>query len=123
MAQICPFCGSQIALVARHVLYPEQSGWLYLCVRFPDCDSRVGCHPGTIVPLGSLADPELRQLRSLCHQQFDQLWRSGRQSRSQAYRWLAEAMGLPPQSAHFGCFDKTQCKVALTHIQSYKEQP
>lgn len=57
------------------------------------------------------ADAETRALRHRCHTAFDTLWKLGSRfkTRTEAYRWLCEVMGLPKSEAHIGMFDKTKC--------------
>jgi hypothetical protein len=71
--------------------------------------------------MGTLADANLRRWRTTAHQQFDQLWRSGKiPSRTQAYGWLAEIMQVPQSAAHFGLFDQQQCQQAIDASANFK---
>ncbi len=60
-AQVCPFCNSSVSLVDSAKVYGRSYGFIYLCDQYPKCDARVGCHPGSNKPLGTLADKELRK--------------------------------------------------------------
>lgn len=112
--KVCPFCRSTVSLVNSAKVYHRSYGSIYLCDSYPHCDARVGCHPNSNKPLGTLADRELRQWRSLAHRHFDPLWKSGIfKSRNAAYKWLARAMGLPPALTHIAMFDKRQCQRAI----------
>jgi hypothetical protein len=71
------------------------------------------------------ADAITRGLRHRCHTVFDPLWKESRvfrclggnlARRSEAYRWLSGAMGLPIAKTHFGMFDADQCIQALCII-------
>ena len=75
------------------------------------CWAYVGCHPGTEVPLGTLADAATRKARSRAHAAFDPLWKSGAfgLSRAQAYAWLREVMGLTKETGHIAMMDAEQC--------------
>ena len=120
--QVCPFCSSTVSLVDSAKVYRRSYGFIYLCDRYPRCDARVGCHPGSDKPLGTLADRELRQWRSLAHRHFDPLWKSGIfTSRNAAYKWLAKAMGLPPAKTHVAMFDKRQCQKAIAIVSQFKQ--
>jgi len=44
--------------------------------------------------MGRLANAQLRSARRDAHASFDSLWRDGAMSRSQAYAWLAAALGI-----------------------------
>lgn len=115
----CPCCGSKHVRVAHHdEIYGKAYGnwpWLYLCVK---CRAYVGMHPFTGIPLGFLADQETRDARKECKPAFEQLWQSGKLTRSQAYNELADALGLERGKAHFGWFDVDQCRKALSWAQS-----
>lgn len=117
----CPYCGSDVWLTSSSFIKWEQTKPIYICSRFPDCDARVNCHPGTVRPIGSLANPQLRRWREKAHRQFDQLWRSGRMSRKQAYQWLAQTMNLPESETHFAQFDQIQCQQAVELVSAYNQ--
>ncbi|PSB26105.1 zinc-finger-containing protein [Chlorogloea sp. CCALA 695] len=91
---------------------------MYLCDAYPSCDARVGCHPRTIIALGTLANKELRRWRSLAHRKFDPLWQSGVfSSRQGAYKWLSKAMRLPLEKTHVAMFDIRQCQRAIACVE------
>lgn len=120
--QICPFCKSSVSLVDSAKVYGRSYGFIYLCDRFPLCDARVSCQPNSNKPLGTLADRELRQWRSLAHRHFDPLWKSGIfKSRNAAYKWLARAMGLPRAKTHVAMFDKKQCQRAIAVVRQFQQ--
>src|SRR5574337_856173 len=53
---ICRYCKGEVKLVNNAEFYKgREYGWplAYYC---SSCGARVGCHPGTDIPLGSLAD-------------------------------------------------------------------
>lgn len=50
------------------------------------------------------------------HKVFDALWLSGRMSRTQAYRWLAEKMRLRAEECHFHKFSVAQCQQAIDFV-------
>ena len=68
---------------------------LYVCKNYPECDAYVRVHTGTTIPVGSLANHELRTLRRTAHQYFDQLYLSGMMSKQDAYQWLADLLSAP----------------------------
>jgi hypothetical protein len=104
VALLCDYCNRPAKLVTKtYVGYPARRLWT--C---DACDAWVGCFPQSDVPLGTLANAELRSLRQEAHRVFDVLWkekavRAGmppRQARTLAYAWLAEQLGLPPEACH-----------------------
>lgn len=114
MTPLCPYCGNEPELVNGAAIYPRRpdvaSRAFYLCT---PCGAHVGCHPGTINPLGRLADLELRKAKVAAHAAFDPLWRSGGMKRVEAYRWLAGVLGLPKSECHIGLFDVSQCSAVV----------
>ena len=118
--QRCPFCRSSVSLIDSAKIYGHSYGFIYLCNAYPKCDAKVGCHPKTIIPLGTLADKELRKWRSLAHRKFDPLWQSGVfPSRQIAYKWLSKAMKLPLERTHVAMFDIRQCQRAISLIEVF----
>ena len=111
---ICPYCGDVSTLVKGDVVYPKHPHlhhkYFYLC---SPCNAYVGCHPNTTVPLGRLANAELRRYKLLSHNAFDKLWKSGTYTRSNAYKLLGEKMGLVASECHIGMFTIQQCKQVI----------
>lgn len=107
----CPYCGGPAILKDASYVYGDSSygGKVYVCSRYPACDSYVGVHPGTVRPKGSLADSSLRKKRIRAHQIFDQLWQQGIFSRQESYRWLADKFCLEIHQAHIGKFSDYMC--------------
>jgi hypothetical protein len=85
---------------------------VYVCLY---CDAYVGTYGRSNRPMGPLADEPLRNARKAAHSVFDIMWQRGDMTRSQAYRWLAWKMELPPELAHIGMFNKDQCERAWVH--------
>lgn len=111
---ICRYCGGIVRLVPAESVYGDSAvrlglkgEKLYQC---QNCNARVGCHRGTIRPLGDLANEVLRLKRIETHQVFDAYWTERGMSRTQAYRWLAKKMHLPERKAHIGGFEMHQCQ-------------
>ena len=103
---VCCYCGAPVIFTGNEAIYGRKygNGKCYKCTA---CDAHVGVHSGTTIPMGRLANQELRDLKIQCHALFDPLWRNkGPVSREQAYGWLAGALGIPQRECHFGWFDK-----------------
>ncbi len=122
---ICPYCDRDAALVSGRSIYPHRpdlfNRYFYLC---DPCGAYVGCHRpskkygvGT-VPLGRLANAELRRFKSRAHEAFDPLWKSNGRKRNDVYRWLAERMGITRNECHIGMFDIAQCEQVIKICQS-----
>lgn len=101
----CPYCGGPVALVNHAEIYGREYGeWPY-AYRCQPCDAHVGLHRFTDIPLGSLANWELRQARKENKAHFKAVARRHRMQRNEAYAWLAEALGIPKSECHWGMFD------------------
>jgi len=107
----CDYCGSAPELVTGAEVYPHlpklRDKWIWRC---QPCKARVGCHPGTQVPLGRLANAELREAKQAAHAAFDPVWKDGHMKRGQAYSWLAERLGIHGKDCHIGMMNEEQCR-------------
>lgn len=124
----CPYCGAHAALVTGEKVYPARRDlWHKKFWRCAPCDAHVGVHPGTVRPLGRLADRTLRKLKMAAHAAFDPLWRNGAMTRHEAYRRLAAALEIPAAKCHIGYFDAVQCeavaRLAPTLLQEVPDGP
>lgn len=119
--EVCPYCGKKPVLVYTRLLYRsgEYDGKSWLC---EPCEAWVGCHRGSDVPLGRLANAELREWKVLVHGVFDQLWKSGQYSRTNAYKKLAIKMRIPIERCHIGMFTVEQCKQAYNICLTWQAQ-
>lgn len=110
----CPYCHRDAVAVRGNVLYPARIDlfckWFYRC---DPCDAHVGCHPKTMVPLGSLANFTLRRARNRAHAIFDPIWRSGEINRIEAYAWLSEQLGVSSSNCHIAMMNKEQCDLVV----------
>lgn len=111
MQVICDYCRGDTEKVSGADVYRNRPDLASKVIwRCHPCDAHVGCHPGTDIPLGRLANKELRKAKMEAHAAFDPIWRSRRMSRSKAYAWLAKSMGLTTAQCHIGMFDVAQCR-------------
>ena len=120
----CPYCNQPAQLVTGTTIYPRRpdlaSMKFHQCA---PCDAYVGCHKagaymvvagkkvvsdGTL-PLGRLADADLRRAKQRAHAAFDPIWQGRAMGRKDAYAWLAKQMHLKADEAHIGEFDVAQC--------------
>ena len=108
----CPECG------AKMTLRKSRFGQFYGCSTWPKCDAAHGAHPdGT--PLGVPANKATKQARIKAHEAFDTLWKGGRMKRSEAYSWMASALGLTAAEAHIGRFDIPTCERLVEAVRTY----
>lgn len=117
----CRYCHGASIVIMHHAevyggrVYSDWP-WLYVCTY---CDARVGMHPNTDIPLGILADEALRKLKNDSKKDFERIWRDQHMSRKQAYRWLAEQLGIPFAECHFGWFEADRCRQAAEVAKLY----
>jgi hypothetical protein len=121
----CHYCNQPAEPVTGKEIYPRlQHLWQKHFWRCLPCEAYVGCHEpnkgygdGTR-PLGILANATLRQLKMRVHEAFDPLWMAkAKMNRRQAYKWLAEQMGIPVYECHIGMFTPAQCFQAIRIIE------
>ena len=86
---------------------------LYVCSRYPECDAYVRVQPGKAIPLGTLANGDLRALRRETHHYFDRLYTSGWMTKQEAYHWLANFLQAPQSQAHIGYLGEYACKQVI----------
>lgn len=120
----CPYCGSHVIYRSADGIYHDNSKntMLYVCGNYPECDAYVRVHAGTNIPVGSLANHELRSLRRTAHQYFDQLHQSGMMSKQDAYQWLADLISAPLSEAHIGYLGEYYCSQVIRESQKVLER-
>ena len=111
----CPYCRSQALLRPASVVHEHAAPGeeVYVCARFPICNTYVSAHRDSHLPMGTLADKSLRQKRRQAHIAMNQLWEQGLMTRKEAYRWLQVQLGLPESEAHIGRFSAYRCEQVL----------
>ena len=116
---MCDYCAGPATLTTGREIYPHRPDLAYL--RFwecKDCHAYVGTHKNspTFAPKGRLAHAALRLAKVQAHQAFDVLWQERGMSRSQAYAWLQEVLGMdkPP---HIGFMDEEQCDRVILEVE------
>lgn len=108
----CPHCGAQAVLRPSSVVYQDRARpgeHLYVCARYPKCDSYVSAHKKTLLPMGTLANASLRRKRILAHRSFNRLWEEGPMKKWQAYQWMQAKLALPSDQAHIAMMSEYMC--------------
>lgn len=120
----CPYCGGTIVLRSADGIYHDnqRNTRLYVCSNYPKCDAYVRVHDGTDIPVGTLANHELRTLRRTAHHYFDQLYLSGIMSKQDAYMWLAGILSAPLSQAHIGYLGEYYCKQVIDESRALLEK-
>ena len=111
----CPYCGAPVVYRTADGIYNENKAntMLYVCSRYPECDAYVRAQPGKAIPLGTLANGDLRALRRETHHYFDRLYTSGWMTKQEAYHWLANFLQAPQSQAHIGYLGEYACKQVI----------
>lgn len=108
----CPYCGAKATLRPSSAVYGDAAktdGYLYVCDRYPKCDSYVGAHKKTKLPMGTLANGDLRNKRIQAHKAFDWMWKYGLMTKWQAYKWMQGKLDLSDEQAHIAMFSEYMC--------------
>lgn len=119
----CCLCASKGVLTDGQEIYPHRPDLLHKTFfKCPACPGvYVGCHPGTVEPLGLMADKKLRDLKMKAHAMFDPWWRSKKMKRHHCYGRLAKEMNIPRSECHFGMFRAHQLIEAMSLIEKWEE--
>lgn len=120
MTDPCPYCQSPTEFADSARVYGKSYGRVLICSAYPRCDAFVGCHKDSGMPKGTLANKSLREARKRAHAAFDPLWLGEARAmrRSDAYRWLSEATGLPADSCHIGMMGEAECQLVMKACQN-----
>ena len=114
-AMRCPYCGASVVYRSADGIYQnnDKGAMLYVCSHYPACDAYVRVHAGTKLPVGSMANRELRALRRTAHFYFDQMYQRGLMTKQEAYQWMANLIGAPLSQAHIGYLREYYCTCLL----------
>lgn len=106
----CRYCRVPVVLVNNSEIYGREYGdwpYLYLCRK---CNSYVGLHPKTDLPLGTLATKELRGARSKSKEAFHAMLKELGIGRGDGYALVSAGLDIPLERCHFGWFEIPQCE-------------
>lgn len=123
----CRYCLKPAKLVDSAVVYGGRSfGNIWLC---EPCDAYVGVHKNSKeqLPLGRLANSELRGWRKKAHAVFDPMWKrkmekekcSQRQARTAGYKWLADQLDIRFKDCHIAEFEVDECKCVVAVCEPF----
>ena len=120
----CPYCGAPAIYRSADGIHRENHGntMLYVCANYPKCDAYVRVHEGTKIPVGTMANKELRNLRRTAHLYFDQLYMTGLMTKDAAYQWLSNLLCTPPSEAHIGHLGEYYCREVIAESKKLLEQ-
>lgn len=114
--RICPYCHVPTEYKNSIEVYGVDYGMIYYC---PQCGAYVGVHNGTDRAKGRLANAELRRCKIEAHRYFDELYKRGLMKRREAYKWLSDQLGLPPEYTHIGMFNPETCAKVVDVSKKY----
>lgn len=109
----CPYCHANATLRPASTVYGQnkrsQGKYLYVCDRWPACDAYVSAHAHSHLPMGTLANGNLRHKRILAHRALQQLCENRHMGKREVYIWLQAKLGLSEHQAHIGQFSDWMC--------------
>lgn len=117
----CPYCKHPVFVVDSHVVYGTSYGLVHKCSN-ELCDAYVGCHKNSDIPLGRMANKQLRKWKILAHNAFDPLWKTGRMTRREAYTYMQKIMKMDRKEAHIGKFDVMECRKLVRALYGKESQ-
>lgn len=108
---ICPYCNAQseIRSLAEVTGNKNSKGKVFVCKNFPECNSYVKVNDQTGLPMGTMANKHLRDLRAEAHRQIARLYADGLGTRDSTYEWMASRLGLNRRETHIGLFQEYYC--------------
>lgn len=108
----CPYCGSLVTKRAASYVYGKNAKpdtFLYVCDRYPACDSYVAAHTKSGLPMGTPANKTLRNKRIAAHKALDKIWKNGYMTKEQVYIWLQAKLDMPANVMHIGKLNEYYC--------------
>lgn len=108
----CPYCGSLASKRHASFVYGKDAKpdtFLYVCDRYPKCNSYVAAHKNSGLPMGTLANEKLRKKRISAHKALDRIWNKGFMTKEQVYIWLQSKLNMSAKEMHIGNFDEYYC--------------
>ena len=110
-------CGATAVLRPASFIHtnPYYDEYIYVCSKYPECDSYVGAHKRSRKPKGTLADKNLRNKRIEAHKIFNKLWTTGLMEKWQAYKWMQGKLGLHRYDAHIAKLSPYMCDLLIKY--------
>jgi hypothetical protein len=129
----CNYCGSPAVLTRsgdEHYPYREDHGPLWMCA---DCQAWIGTFPRSTrnVPLGRLADSDLRELKAKLHAALEPLAQakvrrdgcSVFEARAKGIRWIYQRIDAEfPDKGSIHTLDAEQCARAISVIEQFEKE-
>jgi len=113
----CPYCGATAVLRPASFIYgsdlQEKGRHIYLCSNWPACDAYVSAHKTTLLPMGTLANGDLRHKRILAHRALSAFQKRRHMETWAVYLWLQMQLGMNRDETHIGQFSAAQCEQVI----------
>lgn len=113
----CPYCNAPAFLRPAYTVHSVKTinskSYVYLCSRWPKCDSYVSAHQKSRQPMGTLADKTLRRKRILAHRALEQYRVQNHMEKWAVYLWLQGKLGLTETQTHIGMFSEQMCEQVI----------
>lgn len=77
----------------------------------PVCGDKVGCHGGSDIAFGSVANQATANIRRKLHVKIDTLWKEGILTRTEVYENISSLLGVHRCYAHVAMLGYNQCKL------------
>ena len=123
MQIFCCTCNTDIdcSLVTGMQVYPHRYDLRNMkFYRCPVCKNFVGTHKGTEIPLGVIANEEIKNARMHIHSLLDPIWRSGKVSRRKCYKLISNKLGYEYHTANLKSID--ECRNVYSIILRLKRE-
>lgn len=128
----CPYCGSPAPLQNSKLIYKGRDyGLMYICSKYPECDTYVGCNKVSGKPNGTLANKELRELRKKARTAFEALFMNKvideREHGANVKKHniekiqkeiLAQNLGIPSNRCNFNYLNVDMCEKVIAFCES-----
>lgn len=101
---ICHYCFSSVKIMSHKEYYGHDRGsypWVYACTQ---CKASTGIHKNTDLPLGIIANKQLRAHRGEIKQRFLSICEDFEISIDEMYKILAKYMKISRRNCHFAWF-------------------
>jgi hypothetical protein len=126
----CDYCGAAAELArAGDIAYPyqEDHGTLWVC---QPCQAWIGIYSRSTrnVPLGRLANGELRELKAKLHAALEPMAAAKArrdaisifEARAKGYRWLASALQIDEKACNIHQLSADRCRAAVHVIEQFE---
>lgn len=122
-SMICPYCGAPVEFKSNEVIYRHNfnNGFVYICARFPECNSYVAAHSVSRKPLGILADKNTRDLRKSVFRIVSPYWQKGLVRKQTVYETIAKILNKEGAFISIAQLNKNECNTVLSQWFYYFE--